>query len=123
MSTPPPIYDAPSAHVAEPGRNVPTYMAWSIIATILSLCLCCLFGTIPGIVAIVFSSKTSSALARGDHAAAVEASRNAKIWAWITTAANVIGLLWLAYAVSTGQWEMMMQQWQAAMEAAQAGQQ
>jgi hypothetical protein len=93
-------------------------MAWSIIATVLSLCLCCIIGTIPGIVAIVFSSKVNGALGRGDYAEAQRASSNAKIWAWITTAANILGLVYYGWLVSSGQWGEMMEQVRA-IQAAQ----
>ncbi|TCZ85020.1 CD225/dispanin family protein [Lysobacter sp. N42] len=113
MSTPPPIYSAPNAPVEEPRRPVPTYLAWSIIGTVLSLCLCCIIGTIPGIVAIVFSTQVNSALNRGDYVAAQRASSNARLWCWITTALNILGLLWVSYVVATGQWGDMMEQFEA----------
>lgn len=113
MSTPPPIYNAPNAPVDDPRRPVPTYLAWSIVATVLSLCLCCIVGTIPGIVAIVFSTQVNSALNRGDYAAAQRASNNAKIWCWVTTGLNIVGLLWTGYALATGRWDEMMSQIQA----------
>lgn len=113
MSTPPPIYNTPNAPLEEPRRPVPTYLAWSIVATVLSLCLCCIIGTIPGIVAIVFSTQVNSAFNRGDYAAAQRASSNARIWCWITTGLNILGLLWTSYIVATGQWGAMMEQFEA----------
>lgn len=118
MSMPPPIPPAPNVPADAPHGPVPTYMAWSIVATVLSLCLCCVFGTIPGIVAIVFSSKVNGALARGDVAEARRASSNAKIWAWITTAANILGLAYFVWLSTSGQLEVMMEQIRA-MQAAQ----
>ncbi len=116
MSTPPPVYNAPNAPVGESRQPVPTYMAWSIVVTIVSLCVCCVIGTIPGIVAIVFSSKVNGALDRGDYAAAQEASRNAKLWAWIATGLCIVGLLINIAFVATGgmaQYGEMMEQIQA----------
>lgn len=51
----------------------PTYLVWSILMAV----FCC---TIPGIVAIVFSSQVSSRFAVGNVEGARRASRNAEIW-------------------------------------------
>lgn len=110
MSTVPP----PAPGVA---GNVPNYLAWSIIATVLSLCFCCIVGTIPGIVAIVFSSKVNTLLRQGDFAGAQRASATAKIWCWVTTGLVIIGALWSIYAWSTGgmaQYQQILEQMQAA---------
>ena len=120
MSTPPPIYNAPNAPVEDARHPVPTYMAWSIVSTILGLCLCCLVGAIPGVVAIVFSSKVNGALDRGNYAEAKRASDTAKLWCWITTALVVLGLLlniWF-YASGGPAWYQEVIQ-QAQMQAAQ----
>ena len=122
MSTPPPIQPPPAPNApVEPARHpVPTYMAWSIVVTIVSLCVCCIVGTIPGIVAIVFSSKVNGALDRGDYAGAQQASRNAKLWAWIATGLCIVGLLLNIWFYSTGgmeQYQEMLQQMQAAQGA------
>ena len=66
---------------------------WAILITIASLCFCCVIGTIPGIVAIVFASQVNSKLNAGDRAGAGQASRNAKLWCWITTGLAILGLL------------------------------
>jgi hypothetical protein len=92
MSTPPPI-PPPSMSAPVGGTPIPNYLAWSIVVTILSLCLCCVIGTIPGIVAIVFAAKVNGALDRGDFAEAKRSSDTAKLWAWITTGLCVLGLL------------------------------
>lgn len=117
MSTPPPIYNAPNAPVEDPRKPVPNYMAWSIVVTIVSLCVCCIVGTVPGIVAIVFSSKVNGALDRGDYAGAQQASANAKLWAWIATGLCIVGLLLNIWFYSTGgmeQYQLMLEQMQAA---------
>lgn len=101
MSTPPPI-TPPPAYAADAGRPIPTYLAWSIIATVLSLCFCCIIGTIPGIVAIVFSTKVKSALDRGDLAEARDASDKAKLWCWITTGLVIVGILLNIILFATG---------------------
>lgn len=117
MSMPPPIQPPPHA-INAPGQPIPNYLAWSITITIVSLCLCCIIGTIPGIVAIVFSSKVNSALTAGDLAGAKRASDTAKLWCWITTGLCILGLLInIVWVMSGGvaQYQEMLQ----AIEAAQ----
>lgn len=110
---PPPVTDA----VHEP---IPNYLAWAIIATIFSLCLCCgIPGLITGIIAIVFAAQVNSKLNAGDIEGAMRASKNAKILCWVTTACAVIGLLWLGYNLTMGDG---MAQYQEMMETIQAAQ-
>lgn len=113
MSMPPPID-------ARPAQSTPNYMVWSILITIASLCLCCIVGTIPGIIAIVFSSQVNSKLAAGDFDGAQRASANAKLWCWITTGLCILGLvvngIWLAMG-GTEQYMEYMQQIQQAQNA------
>ena len=57
--------------------NVPNYLVQSILTTL----LCCL----PfGIVAIIFAAQVNGKLAGGDYAGAVQASKQAKMWCWIS---------------------------------------
>ena len=72
--TPPPGSKIPGM----PAQTVSNYLVWSILTTV----FCCLPG---GIVAIIYSSKVNTALALGDHGAALEAAKKAKMW-------NIIGL-------------------------------
>lgn len=76
----------------ETPANIPNYLAWSIISTVLATCLCCPLGLI-GIVAIVFSSQVNTKLNQGDFAGARRASDTAKTWCWVTTALAIIGLV------------------------------
>jgi len=97
--------------------NVPNYLAWSIIATVLSLCFCCIVGTIPGVVAIVFASKVNSLLRQGDFAGAHRASATAKIWCWVATGLVIVGAIFNIYWYSTGgmaQYQQILEQVQAA---------
>lgn len=101
MSTPPPVMPPPSPMPPEAGGvPTPNYLAWSIVVSILGLCLCCGVGSIPGIVAIVFGSKVNTALARGDFVEAKRLSDAAKLWCWIGTAlvavAIIINIIWFA---------------------------
>lgn len=77
---------------------VPNHLLWSILVTVANFLVCCIAcwnfpGLITGIVAIVFSSKVNSRLNAGDEAGAQQASRNAKIWAWVTTGFLILGVL------------------------------
>jgi hypothetical protein len=101
MSTPPPIQPPPMSAPAG-GVPVPNHMVWAIVITILGFCLCCIFGVVPGIVAIVFASKVNGALDRGDFAEAKRASDTAKLWCWITTGLCALGLLINIGMIATG---------------------
>lgn len=67
----------------------PTYLVWSILATV----LCCL---IPGIVAIIYSTRISSAYFSGDYERAKRYSEMAEWWIMITI---VAGLVWAPFSV------------------------
>jgi hypothetical protein len=95
MSTVSPVTPPPA-----PGA-IPNHLAWAIIATVLGFCLCCP-SIIPGIVAIVFSSKVNGLLNQGDLDGARRASNNAKTWCWVTTAMAIIGLLINIGMLATG---------------------
>lgn len=84
--------------VAPQSTNTPNYLVWSITVTVLNFLVCCLAcwnfpGIVTGIVGIVFASKVNSRLAVGDIAGAQAASRNAKIWTWVTTGFLILGVL------------------------------
>ena len=73
--------------------NIPNYLVQSILVT---LCCCLPFG----IVAVVYSAQVNGKLAAGDIAGAQNASKNAKMWAWIAFGTGiVITLLSLAMNV------------------------
>ena len=64
----------------------PNYLAWAIITTI----LCCL----PfGIVSIIYASQVNNKWVAGDFTGAASASKNAKIWAWVSFAAGVLAFI------------------------------
>ena len=100
--------------VSSSQENIPNYLAFSIIATVLATCLCCPLGLI-GIVAIVFSSKVNTLLNQGDIDGARRASAQAKTWSWVAAALAIIGLLINIVVIATGGMEsymQMMQQYQ-----------
>jgi hypothetical protein len=57
--------------------NIPNYLVQSILVTI----FCCLPLGIP---AIVFAAQVNGKLAAGDVQGALNASKNAKMWSWIS---------------------------------------
>lgn len=76
-----------------PDEQIPTYLVQSILVTI---CCCWPFG-IPG---IVYASKVEGLVARGDIRGAMEASRKAKTWTWISFGTGLAAiLLYLALVV------------------------
>ncbi len=62
-----------------------TYFAWALLATV-----CCCF--ITGIVALVYSSKTSRLNDAGDYAAASRASQTTMVWLIVSLVVGLIGL-------------------------------
>jgi hypothetical protein len=112
MSTPPPVSPA-----SAPSQPIPNHLAWAIISTVVSFCLCCFVGGIPGIVAIVFAAQVNSKLNQGDVDGARRASDTAKIWCWVATGLAIFGLLLNVWGFMTGaneQYIEMLQQMQQA---------
>lgn len=112
MSMPPPL-----PHAAPPATPVPNHLAWAIISTVVSFCLCCFVGGIPGIVAIVYAAQVNSNLDRGDIAGAQRASSTAKTWCWVTTGLAIFGLLLNVWAFATGGTEQYMEMIQQIQQA------
>lgn len=78
--------------------NVPNYLTWAIIITVLGgLALCCygvgVLALAPGIVAIVYAAQVDGKLAAGDYNGAVNASSNAKTWCRVATGAYVLVII------------------------------
>jgi len=62
---------------------VPNYLVQAILTTI----FCCL----PfGIVSIVYAAQVNGKLQAGDRAGAVQSSRNARMWAWISFGTGLV---------------------------------
>ena len=77
-----------------PPPEIPNYLAQAILVTI----FCCL----PfGIVSIVYAAQVNGKLAVGDINGARDASKNAKMWAWIAFGIGIVlGLpVWIAVLV------------------------
>jgi hypothetical protein len=78
------------------GANVPNYLVWSILTTL----LCCLP---TGIVAIVYSSQVSTKLAAGDYTGAVDSSNKARTWCIVSAAVGLVGgIIWFAVVAGSG---------------------
>lgn len=83
---------SPQVLSATPAQ-VPNYLTTAILTT---LC-CCLPAGIP---AIIYASQVNPKLLAGDYAGALESSKNAKMWSWISFGLGAaIGLL---YALAIG---------------------
>lgn len=80
-AAPPPGYGYGTPQGAPP----PNYLVWAIITVLLC--------TIPGIVAIVFSTQVNSKWAMGDAAGAYDASKKAKTWALVGTILGAVAIV------------------------------
>jgi hypothetical protein len=70
------------------GVPVQNYLVFAILATV----LCCLPAGIP---AIVYAAQVNGKLQAGDIAGAQAASKNAKMWCWISAGAGLaVGVIW-----------------------------
>jgi hypothetical protein len=80
------------------GQNVPNYLVQSILVTI----FCCMP---TGIAAIIFASQVNSKLAVGDFGGAMESSKKAKMWCWISFGAGatvvlIYGIIFAIYGAA-----------------------
>jgi len=112
MNVPPPVPPSPSASSAVRPR-IPNHLVWAILITIASVLFCCIVGTIPGVIAIVFAAQVNAKLDAGDEAGAWVSSRRAKLWCWITTGLTILGLCFSIWYLSVGgaaHYQQMMQE-------------
>ena len=107
---------------AAPG-GVSNYLAWSIIATVLSTVLCCTCISLPGIgtgiAAIIYSVQVNKKLNAGDFDGAARASNTAKILCWVTTAFVILSLIYFCYSLATVGFDGFQAQFEEAMKQAQ----
>jgi len=78
-----------TGQIIPPGGAVQNYLVFAILATV----LCCLPAGIP---AIVYAAQVNGKLQAGDIAGAQAASRNAKMWCWISLG---LGLATIAVSI------------------------
>jgi hypothetical protein len=95
-------YAPPRAHLGTGGADIPNYLVWSILVTL----LCCVPG---GIIGIIYSNKANSAKAMGDYAGALAANKTAKTWiivsvvTWVVLVGLYVGLVVVGGAFSAFQ--------------------
>jgi len=87
--------------IDKPQSPPPNYLVWAILTTI----FCCL----PfGIVSIVFAAQVNSKWQAGDYDGALNASKNARTWAWVSFGVSVgifiIYMVLVAVGVAAGFW-------------------
>lgn len=105
---PPPAPSSPQPHNSTPPQHQnsttpqphnpmpPTGLLWSVLATV-----CCCF--LPGIVAIVFSSRVSKCYYEGDLEGAEKASRLAQIWIIVSFVLGLVSsTLWFPLVMVSG---------------------
>jgi hypothetical protein len=103
-SLPPPNPYASSPTALRPKVSVPNYLVWAIVATIVATlssmfsCCCIPLGLPSGIAAIVYALRVNKFLETGEVSSAEQASRNAKLWTWVTTVIAIIFTLWVIAA-------------------------
>lgn len=91
---------APSYGGAAPGMPVQNYLWQSIVVTI----LCCWPFGIP---AIVYAAKVDGLVSRGQYAEAQEASKNAKMWCWVSFGSWFVAIgLYLLLVIVAGSAQM-----------------
>lgn len=74
------------------GATVPNYLVFAILTTV----FCCLPTGIP---AIIYAAQVNGKLLAGDYAGAQAASKNAKMWCWVSFGIGLVGtLFWLMIA-------------------------
>ena len=85
-AVPLPVQQVPTRQT--PGVDVQNYLVFAILTTV----LCCLPAGIP---AIVYAAQVNAKLQAGDIAGAQLASKNAKMWCWISASAGLaVGVIW-----------------------------
>ncbi len=70
----------------QPQTPPPNYLVFAILTTI----FCC---QILGIVSIIFAAQVNSKWTAGDFEGALNASKNAKLWVWITFGSGILILI------------------------------
>jgi hypothetical protein len=70
--------------------TIPNNMVMAIIATVVSIICCCLPH---GLVSLMFAMQVGKKESAGDIEGAQNAAKQAKMWAWISIIAGVLGLI------------------------------
>jgi hypothetical protein len=80
-------------------RQIPNYLVWSILVTI----LCCWPLGIP---AIVYAAQVNGKINQGDYDGALRASNNAKTFCWISFALGLVGNIVVLIGIFSGLYEL-----------------
>jgi hypothetical protein len=88
FTPPPPPSNAPV--------TVPNNLVLAIVASALSLILCCLPH---GVVSLIFALQVDKKAQAGDLQGATNAARQAKLWAWISL---IVSGIWLIISIVFG---------------------
>jgi hypothetical protein len=99
LQPPPPLSPqagTPPGVILPPGQQHPVHVPNYLVPAILVTILCCLPA---GIVAIVYAAQVNAKLAGGDTAGALESSRNARNWCWISASIGIV--IGIAYGFIT----------------------
>jgi hypothetical protein len=91
----PPVLVQPGPMAQTVGATVPNYLVFAILTTV----LCCLPAGIP---AIVYAAQVNGKLQAGDIAGAQAASKNAKMWCWISAGVGFSCALFYALLLAAG---------------------
>ena len=85
---------APSIPPSMAGREIPNYLVHSILVTVF-----CFWPA--GVVAIIFAAQVDSKLAQGDFQGALDSSKKAKLWCWISVGVilAIICIVFLSYII------------------------
>lgn len=76
----------PPPNTPPPNNN----LVLAIIATVISVMFCC----VPhGVVSLIFASQVNKKAAAGDLQGALDSARQAKLWAFVSIALAVVGLV------------------------------
>ena len=103
--SPPPVQPYPDSAPPASRQNpkVPNYLVWAIVSTVIATlatmfsCCCIPLGLPSGIAAIVYALRVNKFLETGEVSSAEQASKNAKLWTWVTTVIAILfGILVLA---------------------------
>ena len=81
----------------QPPTAIKTYRTQAIIIVVCSV-LFGLLGLITGIPALIYSTRVTESLSRGDFMQAVNASRRARVLCWISV--GIIALVWLIIIIA-----------------------
>jgi len=103
--SPPPVQPYPDSPPPPSRQNakVPNYLVWAVVSTVIATlatmfsCCCIPLGLPSGIAAIVYALRVNKFLETGEVSSAEQASKNAKLWTWVTTVIAILfGILVLA---------------------------